>query len=574
MKRSKKIIFIVAIILLMGLLAACSTDGRSFSVTFVSNGGSAVETLVTNKVEEAPAATRAGYALLGWYLDEDLRVPVSYPYLVTSATVFYASWERTYNIVYNIEGETSAQRVPYRVGEIVTAIETPTKAGYTFGGWDAEHPDTMPAETITLNGRFIPNTYVICFKTYDASEGVSYRYNNLSTALKTYATTNNGLPATHSCVEVTYNTMYGDFFNPDKNNYIVAEKEGYSFQHWTYYDTEEHASMRFELEEDSIWVRTSNILLRPYFVPEGTHGLEYQLNAEGTAYTVTNLDTSMAQNYNVVVPAQYNKKPVTAIGENAFLGKSEMLTVSLPDSILSIGANAFKGCVNLRSIQMPDTVTTLGVQSFSGCSSLLTATLSKSITEIPDGAFRDCASLQTVNLQTAKITRIGTEAFSGCGALTAFSFPETVAKIGQYAFENCASLVKMEGLALTAVDAINTGTFEGCAALTRISLPTNTAIIGDYAFSNCEKLYEFEWQGQVSAIGKGAFQNCKALTIIRIPQSVRVLGEYAFLGCTGLSDIQVNNANDIPNGWVEGWNLKKYDLDPALREYHTISSWN
>ena len=68
----------------------------------------------------------------------------------------------TYVLTYMVDGvvyhtETLAHKAP------ITAIAEPTKEGYTFSGWD-EMPATMPAEDVTINGKFTVNKYLVTFK--------------------------------------------------------------------------------------------------------------------------------------------------------------------------------------------------------------------------------------------------------------------------------------------------------------------------------------------------------------------------------------------------------------------------
>ena len=73
----------------------------------------------------------------------------------------------------------------------------------------------------------------------------------------------------------------------------------------------------------------------------------FALNADGNGYVVTGYTGSQAQ---VKVPDWYNQKPVTAIGDGAFQGKSFITSVSLPSTITVIGAAAFKNCTGLSSL--------------------------------------------------------------------------------------------------------------------------------------------------------------------------------------------------------------------------------
>jgi hypothetical protein len=65
-------------------------------------------------------------------------------------------------------------------------------------------------------------------------------------------------------------------------------------------------------------------------------------------------------------------------------------TYSIPSSVMSIGNFAFSGCRNLISISIPSSVTSIGNFTFSRCSSLTSVTLSRR-TQVGENAFPDSA---------------------------------------------------------------------------------------------------------------------------------------------------------------------------------------
>jgi hypothetical protein len=60
-----------------------------------------------------------------------------------------------YTLIYQVDGETY-QKFELEEGEEITALEEPTKEGYTFSGWSTI-PATMPAEDVTIIGTFTKN---------------------------------------------------------------------------------------------------------------------------------------------------------------------------------------------------------------------------------------------------------------------------------------------------------------------------------------------------------------------------------------------------------------------------------
>src|SRR5512147_787780 len=55
----------------------------------------------------------------------------------------------------------------------------------------------------------------------------------------------------------------------------------------------------------------------------------------------------------VTVPSTINGLPVTTVGESAFQGRTDLISLTLPDSIASLAVYAFESCRNLTSVTIP-----------------------------------------------------------------------------------------------------------------------------------------------------------------------------------------------------------------------------
>ena len=107
----------------------------------------------------------------------------------------------------------------------------------------------------------------------------------------------------------------------------------------------------------------------------------------------------------------------TATGNSAFFCCDSLISVAIPDSVISIRDSAFSCCKSLTSITIPDSVTSIGDWAFSSCTSLTSITIPDSVTFIGDSAFDFCESLTSVSIPDS-VTFIGDNAFSGCPNLT------------------------------------------------------------------------------------------------------------------------------------------------------------
>ncbi len=72
----------------------------------------------------------------------------------------------------------------------------------------------------------------------------------------------------------------------------------------------------------------------------GEEELEFVLLEDGTYRVKVGNARHLSR---IVIPPEYNGKPVTSIGEYAFAYCYEMISIDIPDSVTSIGENAFLG---------------------------------------------------------------------------------------------------------------------------------------------------------------------------------------------------------------------------------------
>ena len=73
----------------------------------------------------------------------------------------------SYTLTYMVDGEKYWEgTVAY--GTALTALEAPTKRGYTFSGWSGL-PATMPANDVTVNGSFTIERYTVTFYDWDGT---------------------------------------------------------------------------------------------------------------------------------------------------------------------------------------------------------------------------------------------------------------------------------------------------------------------------------------------------------------------------------------------------------------------
>ena len=124
---------------------------NTYTITFDTAGGSEIAPITQEYGTHiiAPAdPTREGYTFIGW----DMEIPTTMPAENMTVT---AQWEiNRYTITFDTAGGSEIAPITQDYGSAITAPADPTRAGYTFIGWDMEIPETVPAENITLKAKW------------------------------------------------------------------------------------------------------------------------------------------------------------------------------------------------------------------------------------------------------------------------------------------------------------------------------------------------------------------------------------------------------------------------------------
>lgn len=276
-----------------------------------------------------------------------------------------------------------------------------------------------------------------------------------------------------------------------------------------------------------------------YAVPE-VSGLKFQLINDGTAYRVNGFDR--AQGGKLIIPAEYEGKPVVEVDSLSFCGK--LTSVVLPDTIEEIGSGSFSGCVNLKRVKMPYFLRTLGNGAFSGCSSLTQIKLPPLIENIGEGIFSGCDSLAQIFMiedldypykveNNCLIRRQDNALISGCKTSV---IPNYVKSLEYAAFDRLKTLKQIT--IPESVEKIDWCVFQK-TGLTQIHIPSGVRSIGRDAFSDCVDLKEVTFSNVESLEGT-VFGNCTNLTNISFPASLKRVDGSTFLGCSNLEEITVS----------------------------------
>ena len=129
---------------------------NSYKITYMVDGEvHHTDSVEYNKKITLPAApTKEGYTFSEWNEIPD-SMPANDVMVVANFTI------NRYKITYTVDGNIyHTDSATYKSN--IYAVDEPTRKGYTFGGWEGL-PETMPAEDVTVAGRFTINSYKIIY---------------------------------------------------------------------------------------------------------------------------------------------------------------------------------------------------------------------------------------------------------------------------------------------------------------------------------------------------------------------------------------------------------------------------
>ena len=303
-----------------------------------------------------------------------------------------------------------------------------------------------------------------------------------------------------------------------------------------------------------------------------SQGLVYRINKDGKTCTIVGYNNPVARE--ITIENYIDGYKVTAIWSSAFSGCSNLMSVTIPDSVTTIDMNAFMDCDNLKSVTIPDSVTTIGSSAFSGCYNLTSVTIGDSVTTIGNSAFRGCYNLTSVTIGDS-VTSIGDDAFGGChklvevvnkSSLTITKSSSNHGRVAYYAKEvhnGATKITNQDNYLFYTYNGVNyllgyvgadvvlilpesykgqnyeiyQNAFYNCSYLTSVTIGDSVTTIGECAFCDCRNLISVTIGNSVTSIDSGAFCRCHNLMSVTIGDSVTTINEMAFNDCRKLVEV-------------------------------------
>lgn len=266
-------------------------------------------------------------------------------------------------------------------------------------------------------------------------------------------------------------------------------------------------------------------------------------------------------------------------------------TFQVPNSVCQVASCGFYKCVNLQSVTCninSSQLLSIGESAFYGCQNLVTIDLPLSLETISKNAFMNCYSLSSVTLRECLAT-IEQDSFSWCTNLMSVTIleSETALLINKYAFSNCYKLMEVymgrtpEFNGTTSSNV--TPTLISCSKNVYTSLDTQSKLINDndfiiYVDGNERTLVGYAGietdlilPEDITGIYQYAFFNNDTITSVTIPAGIKTIKYETFYSCNNLETV-IFSGNEIEN---IGYQAFAYCKKLETIEYNgDINSWN
>jgi len=262
---------------------------------------------------------------------------------------------------------------------------------------------------------------------------------------------------------------------------------------------------------------------------------------------------------NKYVSLDLSDSTFTQLNSDDFYGCTSLVSIIIPASVTAImGNGVFPGCTNLVEIKVAagntaytaengvlyDIGKTLLLQYPLGKTDVASFTLPNTVNRIYDSAFRNCTGLTSITIPNS-VTHIDQSAFSNCTAN--ITVPDSVTNFGS-SFSGCTGSIN---ITIGNIPNIPYGAFSGCSGLTSITIPSSVTSIGDSAFSG-SGLTSIIIPSSVDSIGQSAFYNCTDLTSVTFEGTIPSTGflNYGSFGAIFPGDLRTKfyAAPNITNG--------------------------
>lgn len=312
---------------------------------------------------------------------------------------------------------------------------------------------------------------------------------------------------------------------------------------------------------------------------------------EDDHYILDNITCSDVDEKDIVIPAEFNGKPVTKIGYMALSGVT-CRSITLPNTITSIEERAFDS-VHVRAIEIPGSVREIKQQAFVDAEDLellyfnegletiryrafdgtgiMYLNLPETCTTVEELAFGNCHKLIKATINATSITNYyssysGNNIFTGSGSLTEITCANTedYYSLGYYPqiIKSMNSETKDQAGEFNFIEPNNETNEIGKITYTNSATGSTVYLVGGYDYGDLTKkvlhtdgfdkiktnafegtdIEEVYLSKDITNVGRRAFKDCDSLTTLELEagDSNLVFGDDVFWKCDNIESVDLS----------------------------------
>lgn len=290
-------------------------------------------------------------------------------------------------------------------------------------------------------------------------------------------------------------------------------------------------------------------------ITENESEIKSYMIGDGSLNSKNALKSTIAYDFVLYVPEEYNGKAVNKIGNYAFSRASNLTKLQLSNNLKTIGEWSFYLCTKIKKLDIPDNVKTISTDCFHDCSGIETVQIGKGVKSIGGNAFVNCDSLKKV-IYNNESTAIASNGFN-CKNWTEIEINDdskTFKVIDNVLYSyDLSKIIKVPTgykgnfEMIDSVENIGNWSFWGCTKLRKVKFGSNIKNIDSGSFWSCTSLEEVENLDKVKKIPIDAFHNCQKLNNVIINEDVNYIGGNAFVECWALKTVIINSPVIVKN---------------------------
>ncbi len=209
-------LFLVVLFFAFALLGCAS---KEYTISFESNGGSAVSSMTAQKGDELTKPdnpTKVGYTFEGWYTDASLTSAYTFTTMPAQNLTLYANYTiNQYTISFESNGGSDVTAITQDYNTTVVPPNDPLKDGYAFEGWYTDTSltttytfTTMPAQDLTLYAKYDIDQFTISFESNGGTDVTAITQDYNTTVSSPSNPTKTGFTFDGWCSDALLTTAY------------------------------------------------------------------------------------------------------------------------------------------------------------------------------------------------------------------------------------------------------------------------------------------------------------------------------------------------------------------------------